>query len=94
MTTKMFGSLLSAAIACAALLAAGVGRAEDYPARPIKLIIPFAAGATLKEDEVKQRLADVGTDPGGAAGVEAERIIVEDAARWTDVVKKSGVRVQ
>lgn len=61
---------------------------------PIVARLQREIGATLKEDEVKQRLADVGTDPGGAAGVEAERIIVEDAARWTDVVKKSGVRVQ
>ena len=33
-----------ALLASASLLAAGAARAEDYPARPVELIVPFAAG--------------------------------------------------
>ena len=33
-----------ALLAAASLLAAGAARAEDYPARPVELIVPFAAG--------------------------------------------------
>ena len=35
---------LALAFALAAALAAGAARADDYPSRPIRLIVPYAAG--------------------------------------------------
>jgi hypothetical protein len=35
---------LAATLAASAALAAGTARADDYPSRPIKLIVPYAAG--------------------------------------------------
>jgi hypothetical protein len=32
------------ALALAFALAAGIARADDYPSRPIRLIVPYAAG--------------------------------------------------
>src|SRR5580700_11127981 len=57
-------------------LAAGSARAGDYPARPVKLIIPFAAGAgtdlsgRIVADELGKRLGQqfiVENKPGAAA---------------------------
>jgi tripartite-type tricarboxylate transporter receptor subunit TctC len=36
--------LLASAVALAAALATGVVRADDYPSRPIRLVVPYAAG--------------------------------------------------
>ncbi len=37
---------LAAAGALAALLPGGAARAEDWPAKPVRLLVPFAAGTT------------------------------------------------
>lgn len=39
--------LATSALGVQALLAASAARAEDYPARPVTIIVPFAAGGTL-----------------------------------------------
>jgi tripartite-type tricarboxylate transporter receptor subunit TctC len=44
MTTRVTLTRRSARLAAASALAAGTARAEDYPTRPVELIVPFAAG--------------------------------------------------
>jgi tripartite-type tricarboxylate transporter receptor subunit TctC len=44
MTTRVTLTRRSALLAAASALAAGTARAEDYPTRPVELIVPFAAG--------------------------------------------------
>src|SRR3981189_1810492 len=40
----MIWRALAAALVCGLVLTAPQGRAADYPSRPIKLIVPYAAG--------------------------------------------------
>src|SRR5512142_1561328 len=44
-----FAQIVRAATFAAALVAAGAAavRAEDYPARPVTIVVPYAAGGTL-----------------------------------------------
>ncbi len=37
--------LLFSAVAIVAALGAGIARADDYPARPVSLMVPYPAGA-------------------------------------------------
>ena len=41
---RSYSKLPALAIALAAALTAGAARADDYPSRPIRLIVPYAAG--------------------------------------------------
>jgi tripartite-type tricarboxylate transporter receptor subunit TctC len=87
--TKNLRAIISAAaIAGVALLAPGqVTRAETWPARPIKIIVPFAAGgavdiiARLLQDEMGKTLGTtvVVENGGGGAGVPASEALVRAA---------------
>ena len=46
--SRLFGCSARIALAgvCAALSFAGTATAADYPSRPIKLVVPFAAGGS------------------------------------------------
>ncbi|MCR2269120.1 hypothetical protein NSX23_23085, partial [Salmonella enterica] len=48
MSRRFFGCSARIALAgvCAALSFAGPAQAADYPSRPIKLVVPFAAGGS------------------------------------------------
>src|SRR5437660_1347057 len=52
--------LRAAAFALLALASAGIVRAEDYPARPVRLIVPFGAGgpADLYARVIAQHLSE------------------------------------
>jgi tripartite-type tricarboxylate transporter receptor subunit TctC len=61
---------------------------------PIVARLQREIAAILKEDDVKQRLAEVGTEPTGSTTEAANRLVKDDVARWTVVVEKSGARAQ
>ena len=73
----MFKRLLALAAGTAALVAPTLARAEDYPARPIKLINPFPAGgpADIIARTIGQRMQEILGQPivvesrAGAGGV-------------------------
>jgi tripartite-type tricarboxylate transporter receptor subunit TctC len=46
MTGRLPGCLLRAALAISGFLVAAQSNAQDYPARPVKIIVPFPAGGT------------------------------------------------
>ena len=48
MSRRFFGCSARIALAgvCAALSFTGAAHAADYPSRPIKLVVPFAAGGS------------------------------------------------
>ena len=56
--------LLSIALSAAALLAGGVAAAQDYPAKPITIVVPFSAGGPT--DKVARDLAEALRTPLGA----------------------------
>ena len=96
-----------ASICAAALLtlAAGIAGAQSYPARAIRVIIPFAPGdvvhtlssamsMVLQMPEIRQRLIDLGFDPIGSTPDECAGNIRAEIAKWARVVKEAGIRLQ
>lgn len=73
----MFKRLLALAVMTAAVIAPALARADDYPARPIKLINPFPAGgpADIIARTIGQRMQEILGQPivvesrAGAGGV-------------------------
>lgn len=75
-----------------ALIAVGHGQAEDYPARPVRLIVAFAPGGTadftarLLADKMQRRLGApvaVENKPGANGAVAAEYVARSDADGYT-----------
>jgi tripartite-type tricarboxylate transporter receptor subunit TctC len=56
MMRRVFHSALALTLAVAALAAAGQSRAQNYPDRPVKIVVPFPAGGTA--DAVPRLIAD------------------------------------
>ena len=80
-TARALGSSLATALCAVALVAAAPARAQDYPAKPIKIIVPLAPGglADTLARIVAQRLGEasgqavvVENRPGGAGALGAE----------------------
>ena len=53
-----------------------------------------AANAALARDEVRARFAESGALPLGGTPEEARGHLVADVARWTDVVRRTGARIE
>ncbi|MDB5856859.1 MAG: hypothetical protein JWQ76_548 [Ramlibacter sp.] len=78
---------LSASVAAAALLQAGVLRAETYPSRPVRIVVPFApgGGADTWSRIIGQRLSEELHQPvvmdsrPGASGVIGSRYVARSA---------------
>jgi len=88
------------AAALAALAAAGA-RAEDWPTRPITLVVPFAAGggvdvsARIQAQGMSERLGQpiVVDNMGGAAGMTgAEHVAKSDPDGYTMLIGNSGTQ--
>ena len=71
------------ALAVAAGVAAPAARAQDYPKRPIRFIVPFPAGGTI--DSVARQLAQ---DFGARVG---QTVIVENRAGANGVIGTDSV---
>ncbi|MBL8382776.1 MAG: tripartite tricarboxylate transporter substrate binding protein [Burkholderiales bacterium] len=65
-------AVLRGAVAVGAALAAGPGRAQSYPARPLRLVVPYPAGGAV--DIVSRLLAEK------LAGAFGQQVIVENRA--------------
>jgi len=88
-----------AAVAALLLVAAAPGRAEDYPSRPITLIVPFAAGggvdvsARIQAQKMGELLGQsiVVDNMGGAAGMTgAAHVARADPDGYTVLIGNSG----
>jgi tripartite-type tricarboxylate transporter receptor subunit TctC len=66
-------------------LTAGPLAAQDYPARPVRLVVPFAAGAGT--DLLGRIVARELTKQLG------QQFFVEDLAQWRSVAKAANIKI-
>ena len=52
-----------------------------------------AVNAAISEPTVKERLAQLGSEGGGGAPEEYAELIRRDSAKWADVIKRTGARI-
>ncbi|MGC1778030.1 MAG: tripartite tricarboxylate transporter substrate binding protein [Xanthobacteraceae bacterium] len=92
---------LTAVTLTAVTLTAGAVRAEDWPARPLTLVVPFAAGggvdvsARIQAQGMSERLGQpiVVDNMGGAAGMTgAEHVAKSDPDGYTMLIGNSGTQ--
>lgn len=92
-------------VAVSALAVAAVAHAA-YPERPITLVVPYAAGGAadalarviaplevLKEEEVQRRFSDLGAQPVGSAPAGFAAFLKKEDAKWGEVVRKGGIKL-
>ena len=79
----MFNRLRGAAAAALCLALAGPALAQPYPTKPVRIVVPFAAGsatdiiARIVADELRKALGQpfvVDNKPGGSAQIGAELV--------------------
>lgn len=95
-------SLLAAAVAGAMLAPAGVARAQAWPERPVRLIVPFPPGGPsdavgrIVADELSARLGQpvVVENRGGAGGVVGAAAVAGATDRHTLLLASTGHVVQ
>jgi tripartite-type tricarboxylate transporter receptor subunit TctC len=61
--------------------------------RPVLDKLNAAVNAAIAEPMVKQRLAQMGSEGGGGTPGEYAALIRRDSAKWAEVVKRSGARI-
>ena len=52
-----------------------------------------AVNRAILEPETKERLAQLGSEGGGGTPEEFAALIRRDSAKWADVVKRSGAKI-
>ena len=70
----------------------GVFLPAGVPA-PIATKLQQALQEVLKEDEVKQRLADMGAQPVGSTPADFAAFLKKEDAKWGEVVKKGNIKL-
>jgi tripartite-type tricarboxylate transporter receptor subunit TctC len=60
---------------------------------PIATKLQQALQEVLKEDEVKQRLSDLGAQPVGSTPAEFAAFLKKEDAKWSEVVRKGNIKL-
>lgn len=60
---------------------------------PIAAKLREAVQEVMKEDEIKQRLADMGAQPVGSTPAEFGAFLIKEDAKWGGVVKKGNIKL-
>jgi tripartite-type tricarboxylate transporter receptor subunit TctC len=61
--------------------------------RPVLDKLNAAVNASLASPEVKERFAGIGSEGGGGSPEQFAELIQRDSAKWADVVRRSGARI-
>ena len=81
--------------ALTALLAALPCAAQDYPSRPVRIVVPYGAGADAgRSAEYRDRVKKIFSEPATNTPAEFSAVIAAETARWGKVVRKAGVKLQ
>jgi tripartite-type tricarboxylate transporter receptor subunit TctC len=61
--------------------------------RPILDRLNHAVNATIQDPTVKARLAQLGSEGGGGTPEDYGEIIRKDSAKWAEVIRRSGAKI-
>ena len=77
-----------------AALVAGPARAQDWPQRPVKIVVPYGPAAICREPELVKTVAIVGIEAVGntpeefAAAIEADLPVMRSAVEAAGLLRK------
>jgi tripartite-type tricarboxylate transporter receptor subunit TctC len=83
------GALAASVLVCASA-AQAQAQAQDYPTRPVKLVVPFGPGGPT--DVAARLVSQIAQSELGASTPAAARdLMMSESRRWADVVRKAGI---
>ena len=75
-------------------LAAFAQPAGEYPNRPVRMVVPQAAGGALAHPEVRERLLKQGYEIHASTGEEYAAFMNNEIGRWSPIVKAAGIKIE